>query len=118
MSVVVMLDPTKGSVGCFVGKALPFGSTASVVFFNRLARLIWRLGLDLYLPWCNYYDDYPVFTPECIEQSTMTTMVTLLNLLGFEFASDKLKSFDCRATMLGVEVDCDDWKSQQGITIP
>ena len=111
MSVVVLMDPTKRSVGCFVGKALPFGSTASVVFFNRLARLIWRLGLELYLPWCNYYDDYPVFTPECIEQSTMTTMVTLLNLLGFEFAADKLKSFDCRATMLGVEVDCDDWKS-------
>ena len=111
MSVVVLMDPTKGSVGGFVGKALPFGSTASVVFFNRLARLIWRLGLELYLPWCNYYDDYPVFTPECIEQSTMTTMVTLLNLLGFEFAADKLKSFDCRATMLGVEVDCDDWKS-------
>ena len=109
MSVVVLLNPITKSAGCFIGRALPFGSTASVVFFNRIARLIWRLGIELMLPWCNYYDDYPIFTPSCLEQSTMTTMVTLLNLLGFEFATDKLKQFSSEATMLGVEVDCGGW---------
>ena len=43
MSVIVLLNPNTNSVGCFVGRALPFGSTASVIFFNRIARLVWRL---------------------------------------------------------------------------
>ena len=111
MSVIVLLNPTTMSAGCFVGKALPFGSTASVIFFNRIARLVWRLGLELMLPWCNYYDDYPIFTPALLEKSTMTTMVTFLELLGFEFSADKLKPFGAEATMLGVEVDCAGWKT-------
>ena len=62
-SVIVLMNPQSRQLGCFVGNALPFGPTASVVFFNPVSRLIWRLGLELYLSWCNYYDDYPVFSP-------------------------------------------------------
>ena len=113
LSVVVLKQPGCDSVGCFVGKALPFGSTASVVFFNRIARLLWRLGLELYIPWCNYFDDYPVFAPACIAGSTMTTALALLDLLGFSYASEKLVQFDRQATMLGVEVSCAEWKDKK-----
>lgn len=108
--MVVLKRPDAEDIGCFVGKALPFGSTASVVYFNRLSRLIWRLGLELFIPWCNYYDDYPVFSPGCLASSTMSTALALLNLLGVSYAPDKLVSFDTHATMLGVEISCDGWR--------
>ena len=110
-SVIVLMNPQTKKLGCFVGNALPFGSTASVVYFNRVSRLIWRLGLELYLPWCNYYDDYPVFAPSCLATSTMTAMVGLVKLLGFEYSADKLHEFGLVSAMLGVEVDCTNWKS-------
>ena len=86
LSVVVLKRPDSEEIGCFVGKALPFGSTASVVYFNRLSRLVWRLGLELFIPWCNYFDDFPVFSPRCMAPSTMSTALTLLDLLGFSYA--------------------------------
>ncbi len=106
LSVVVLKQPGTNDIGCFVGKALPFGSTASVVFFNCIPRLVWRLGLELYIPWCNYFHDYPVFAPACIAESTMMTALALLDLLGISYAADKLVPFDKQATMLGVEISC------------
>ena len=111
LSVIVLANPHSGELGCFVGNALPFGSTASVLYFNRVSRLLWRLGLELYLPWCNYYDDYPVFSPACLASSTMTAMVGLVKFLGFDYSSDKLHGFATTAAMLGVEVDCSNWKA-------
>ena len=110
LSVVVLKRPDSEEIGCFVGKALPFGSTASVVYFNRLSRLVWRLGLELFIPWCNYFDDFPVFSPRCMAPSTMSTALTLLDLLGFSYASEKLVPFDTHATMLGVEISCSEWR--------
>ena len=57
LSVIVLANPHSGELGCFVGNSWPCGSTASVVYFNRVSRLLWRLGLELCLPWCNYYDN-------------------------------------------------------------
>ena len=42
-SVVALLNPESEELGLFEGKALPFGSTASVLHFNRLSRLLWRV---------------------------------------------------------------------------
>ena len=105
-SVIALLDPVKLVPGLFESKALPFGSSASVLHFNRLARLFWRIGVELCLPWCNFYDDFPVMSPEGIAANTMDTMIALCNLLGFRLASDKLSPFAPRATVLGIEVDC------------
>ncbi len=106
------MNPQSRQLGCFVGNALPFGSTASVVYFSRVSRLIWRrLGLELFLPWCNYYDDYPVFAPSCLAASTMTSMIGLVKLLGFDYSADKLQNFSAVSAMLGVEVDCANWKA-------
>ena len=96
-SVIVLMNPHSKQLGCFVGNALPFGSTASVVYFNRVSRLI-------------YYDDYPVFAPSCLAASTMTAMIGLVKLLGFDYSADKLHEFGLVSAMLGVEVDCTNWK--------
>ena len=104
-SIVALLDPTSGDLGLFEGKALPFGSTASVLHFNRLSRLLWRVGLEVHPFWANFVDDYPVMSPECLSQSTMNTMMILSSVLGFGASLDKLNPFAGVATMLGVEVD-------------
>ncbi|CAE7606611.1 unnamed protein product [Symbiodinium sp. CCMP2456] len=104
-SVVALLDPSSAEIGLFEGKALPFGSTASVVHFNRLARLFWRVGLEVHLFWANFVDDYPVMSPECLAKSSMDTLLILSSLLGFSASVDKLNPFSHVATMLGVEVD-------------
>ena len=110
-SVIVLMNPHSKQLGCFVGNAPLFGSTASVVYFNRVAQLIWRLGLELFLPWCNYYHDYPVFAPSCLAASTMTAMIGLVKLLGFDSSTDILHDFGTVSAMLGVEVDCSNWKA-------
>ena len=105
LNVVALRDPATGGIGLFEGKALPFGSTASVLHFNRLSRLLWRLGLELGLCWGNFYDDYPIMSPRCLAGSTMTTMLMLCKLLGFTCTEEKLKDFFCKSAMLGVELD-------------
>ena len=107
LSQSFLANPHSGELGCFAGNALPFGSIASVVYFNRVSRLLWRSGLELCLPWCNCYDDYPVFSPACL----MTAMVRLVTLLGFDYSGDKLHAFGTIAAMLGVEVECSCWKT-------
>ncbi|CAE7576274.1 unnamed protein product [Symbiodinium microadriaticum] len=104
-SVVALLNPESEELGLFEGKALPFGSTASVLHFNRLSRLFWRIGLEVFLFWANFVDDYPIMSPECLAKSSMDTMLVLSSLLGFSASVDKLSPFSHIATMLGVEVD-------------
>ncbi|CAE6946874.1 SLC24A2 [Symbiodinium sp. CCMP2592] len=105
-AIIALLDPSSLDVGLFESKALPFGSTASVVHFNRMSRLFWRIGLELHLWWSNFYDDYPVMTPTLLKDSTMSTMMLLSRLLGFSASLEKLAPFSSVGSMLGVEVDC------------
>ncbi|CAE7434029.1 SLC24A2 [Symbiodinium sp. CCMP2592] len=104
-SVVALLNPDNGDLGLFEGKALPFGSTSSVLHFNRLSRLLWRIGLEVFLFWANFVDDYPVMSPCCLSGSTMDTLLVLSSVLGFSASLDKLSPFADVASMLGVEID-------------
>ena len=104
-SVVTLKHPVKNEPAFFLMNTLPFGSVASVLHFNRVARLLWRIGLELHLIWFNYFDDYPCATFVEQKTSTMGAVRTLFDVLGFKFAEDKLSPFDRRAEMLGVEVD-------------
>ena len=104
-SVVTLRHPEKNEPACFLMNTLPFGSVASVLHFNRVARLLWRVGLELHLLWFNYFDDFPCATFVEQRKSTLGSVRTLFDILGFRFAEDKLAPFDRRAEMLGVEVD-------------
>ena len=98
---------------CFFMRTLPFGSVASVLHFNRVARLLWRVGIELNLMWFNYFDDYPCISPSIQSNSTMMTVKGIFGLLGFKFAEDKLSDFANSAEMLGVMVDAS--KSSEGL---
>ena len=86
-------------------RTLPFGSVASVLHFNRTARLLCRLGLELNLWWSNYFDDFPCISHCSQVGSTQACVEGLFQLLGFRFASDKLAPFSTATEMLGVMVD-------------
>ena len=58
--MLALKRPETGDVAGFVSRTLPFGSTASVLNFNRAARLLRRIGLELDVACTHYHDDYPV----------------------------------------------------------
>ena len=86
-------------------RTLPFGSTASVLHFNRVSRLLWRLGIELHLWWANYFDDFLCISHRSQVTSTKSCVEGLFDLLGFRFAHDKLAPFSASTEMLGVVVD-------------
>ena len=113
LSVLALKKPKTGEVAGFVSRTLPFGSTASVLHFNRAARLLHRIGLELDVAWTNYYDDYPVVEFSFLAANTNHTIRALTSLLGFECSTDKELPFADEAEMLGVVLDVS--KSSVGI---
>ena len=104
-SIVALKRPGTNAVQCFEGLVLPFGSTASVVHFNRVSKLLHSIGFRLNLLWGSFYDDFPILSQRCLADTTLECAISLLKLLGFAFSEHKLKPFADRATVLGVEVD-------------
>ena len=105
LSVLALKKPGTGEVAGFVSRTLPFGSTASVLHFNRAARLLHRIGLELDVAWTNYYDDYPVVEVSFLAANTNHTIQALTSLLGLECSTDKELPFADEAEMLGVVLD-------------
>eukprot|EP00435_Cladocopium_sp_Y103_P046282 s948_g13.t1 len=112
-SVLVLRKPLAGTACGFISRTLPFGSVASVLHFNRIARLLHRLGLELDIPWTNYYDDYPVVDFKVLSDHTTAAVRALTSLLGFELSLDKELPFEKSAEMLGVVLDLSE--SNQGL---
>ena len=104
-TVVTIADPADSQVKHFLMRTLPFGSSASVLHFNRISWLLWALGCKLGLLWSCYYDDYPILCPSGLEQSSLGAAKAMMNLLGFQFAEDKLNLPANTAEILGVELD-------------
>lgn len=66
-SVVTLRSSRHEGVDHYLMNCLPFGAVSSVHNFNQIARLIWAIGVRLLrIPWCNYFDDYPVFSPQAL----------------------------------------------------
>ncbi|CAE7779729.1 unnamed protein product, partial [Symbiodinium necroappetens] len=101
-----------GGVECYESQALPFGATASVVDFNRFARFLHHVGECLLVPWVNYFDDYPVWTPSALARSTDLTLRALVELMGVDCAWDKMPAFSPVCPMLGIELDVSDLRGQ------
>eukprot|EP00435_Cladocopium_sp_Y103_P058987 s612_g21.t1 len=106
-AVVTLKSDMHDGVDCYAMNCLPFGAAASVHNFNRVARLIWAVGVvELKLPWVNYFDDYPLMTPSGIAVSTLSAAKGMLHILGFKYAEHKLEAPKKSAEVLGVNVDC------------
>ena len=108
LGVVSVRDPVSGSAFGFESRTLLFGATSSVTSFNRVARLIQRVFLELQVISCNYFDDYPVLELQPLCSSAQKSIRLALGLLGFVWAEDKDKPFAPEAELLGVRVDLGD----------
>ena len=97
-----------GGVRFFAVQSLPFGATASVSSFLRIAASIKFIGaLGMRIVWTNFFDDY---TAACAPRSAheVTFCVeSLLKLLGVGFAESgpKAPDFDVKFKSLGLELD-------------
>ena len=73
--------------------------------FLRVSTLLHAAGCALGVCWASYFDDYPMASHALTESSTMAACKSLLSLLGFDYADDKLNPFAQLADMLGVQLD-------------
>ena len=104
--VLAVLDTDRECV-CFLPEiTLPFGSAASVLHFNRAARLIWRIGVcELSLLWCNFYDDYPTVTGHMVSNAVQAAITIFLKAIGWNFSDKPGKDlpFDESFNALGIK---------------
>eukprot|EP00435_Cladocopium_sp_Y103_P032079 s2147_g8.t1 len=97
---------SKGKWSFYIGQSLPFGSTASVFSFNKMARalqfLLWR---DFGVVTTNFYDDYPTVEFDSAAESTTCVVSSFLQMLGWKHAvsGKKAKPFSECFSALGVE---------------
>eukprot|EP00971_Amphidinium_carterae_P307191 6105257-Amphidinium_carterae.1 len=113
--VVIALDEptstgssTAGMMRLFLSDALPFGSTASVLQFNRLSAalksiLTKLLGLTVSF----FYDDYVQVEPAVSSSSAHFLIESACDILGIQFSRKHAKrhAFAAEFTALGVKFE-------------
>ena len=85
-----MRHPKTGEVFGFVSRTLPFGASAAVLAFNRVARLIWRILIDAGILCTNYFDDYPILDFSGSTVVTVPAIRSVMSMLGFKCSVDKI----------------------------
>ncbi|CAE7211512.1 SLC24A2 [Symbiodinium sp. CCMP2592] len=106
-SIILLREPGSQAVKAFVCNTLPFGASASVMQFNRVALFLQRVLWDLRVAVTCYYDDFPTMTPAFLSGGTDNAVHALMDLFGFSL-SEKEKPFSCTAETLGVVLDTSD----------
>ena len=98
----------EGGVRFFAVQSLPFGATASVSAFLRIAASIKYIGtVGLQLIWTNFFDDYTALCTRQSAQEVTFCVESLLKLLGVKFAETgpKAPDFAEKFKTLGLEID-------------
>lgn len=78
-SVLALRKPSTAETFGFISRTLPFGSVASVLHFNRVARLVHKIGLEAQIMWFNYYDDYPVVDFKVLSEHTTAAIRPIMS---------------------------------------
>ncbi|CAE7740635.1 unnamed protein product [Symbiodinium sp. CCMP2592] len=105
---IIVLDTCSRKPKFFGAAALPFGTTGSVAGFLRTSAATWHIGSALLgLSWCNYFDDFPLFSLDEHCPCAESCAEALLDILGITFAREGKKATEfskqCRA--LGLIID-------------
>ena len=87
ISVVGLADPSHpGNTLFFLIRVLPFGASASVVRFNRVAAGLKKIMVDcLFLPAINFYDDFPLVVPKVLSAVVDMAVKALEKLTGWRW---------------------------------
>ena len=109
-SIISLYSPYSDSAKVFAQVVLPFGASASVTSFNRIARFMWYVGCkDLTLVWANFFDDYPVLSRNDTASTSLKSIELFFSLLGWQTAGgEKAASFSECFSALGVKFDLHD----------
>ena len=103
-----------GGWSFYVSKSLPFGASASVYSFNKVSRGLWHLLCHkLQLLSTVFFDDFPVFEFEPLQELTTKMITAFFDLLGWLHATvgKKASPFTSEMTALGVKFNTlDIWK--------
>jgi hypothetical protein len=86
-SCISIYNPTLKVAAMFGQVSLPFGSSASVLAFNRSARFVWQLLVsELRVVILNYFDDYPLVAPKEVADLTHHAVKLFMKMLGWTVA--------------------------------
>eukprot|EP00435_Cladocopium_sp_Y103_P001065 s5055_g1.t1 len=107
-AVLALKNPKDDVVYGYECLTLPFGSVASVICFNRIARLYQRILNHVSILAANYFDDFPIVEFGGLRDNTESTLKAVSDLLGFTVAFDKDAPFSRKADLLGVTLDLTD----------
>lgn len=105
---VLAVDNGFGAKKLFLAHALPFGASAAVYGFNRVARALHSIGERLLgLVWTNYYDDFPQLCLQDYVDDSQLAAEQLLSLLGWKFSTKfaKRRPFSSNFDALGATFD-------------
>ena len=105
---VLAIENPAGAKKLFLAHVLPFGASASVYAFNRLARALHTIGERIFgLVWSNYYDDYPQLDVDSSGGDAQKCAERLFDLLGWRvsFKETKRKPMSLQFDVLGVTFD-------------
>ena len=108
---VIAVEDNNGDKQLFVSDVLPFGASASVFAFNRLARALQLIGERLFgLIWLNYFDDYPQLDIAASGSDAQHAAERLFDLVGWRFSTKDSKRQPIASTfdVLGVSFDFKD----------
>ena len=105
---VCVYNPDSKKAEVYRMLTLPFGASHSVYSFLRLARTLFELATrSLMLLTTNFYDDFVLASPDCLQLSSANSMEMLFLLTGWAFARDgkKATAFNRYCEALGVHFD-------------
>lgn len=90
-SVLAIEDPDQVRQ-MFISHVIPFGASASVYTFNKVARAFHVMCQRLFgLLWCNYYDDFPQIDLAVCGHSSQRTAKRMFDLLGWRYSCKETK---------------------------
>lgn len=104
-AVVTIWNPKNKCTECFIMKVLPFGAAASVHHFLRVSAFLQAVDRFIGLMWAAFFDDFVMVSHAMHEFSTMSSALSLFDILGFQYSREQLTPFETKTEMLGVELD-------------
>ncbi|CAL1162137.1 unnamed protein product [Cladocopium goreaui] len=100
----------------FISHVLPFGASASVYAFNRLARACHTIGVGLLgLVWGNYYDDFPQVDIVASNGDAQCTAERFFELIGWRVSMKESKRLPIAKQFDALGVTFDFTSSQEGV---
>ena len=105
-----IFDPHTREAALYRQVALPFGSVTAVNAFIRCSRFLqWAAGLCLKIPTSCYFDDFVIFSPPGLANSSQAALSLMLDIFGWAFDREgpKSDSFSSSVAALGVVFNLD-----------